>query len=169
MSNNISDIISKALEYQDKSYIKYKSLFDRVARVQHVEAKSDMDRSVITLYDANNEKLLESRYELVGIFSSYYDVWCWGWSLPTVNKNMSYKIREILNYGLNLDEKSNLFIKYELLSSRLKIRDKIQLDIYPSLAAYLAKCPIIYEQRENVKIFDSDEYVSYFLFLLDLE
>jgi len=96
-------------------------------------------------------------------------------------------------YGTELDSQQN-FLKSELITSRFKINNSIQLDIHASIASYLSKKPMIFKMKQfknkeiknnliNIKYPDyskkiltsdidvneqsTEDYIEYYLFLLD--
>jgi hypothetical protein len=103
-------------------------------------------------------------------------------------------LRKILNYGIEL-EPTNNFLKTELITSRFRVTNKIQLDIYSAIVSYLSKKPRIIRIKlfnnikltedindkkksilidvteplldKNKKSEDQYRYTEYYLFLLD--
>ena len=69
-------------------------------------------------------------------------------------------LRNILNYGLNLDPiTENTFLKTELITSRFRINDPVQLDVHIAISSYLSKVPFIFKHIIHEK--DPFEYLSY--------
>jgi hypothetical protein len=79
------------------------------------------------------------------------------------SKNSTYLSRKLLNYGLDIDNEELIQLKSELITSRFKIKNTLQLDIHLALAGYLCKNPIIYKH-----IIGEKETMTYYMFLLDL-
>ena len=63
-------------------------------------------------------------------------------------------LRKILNYGVEL-EPTNNFLKTELITSRFRVTNKIQLDIYSAIVSYLSKKPRVIK----IKIFNNTRFV----------
>jgi len=163
------EIVAPALEYYDRSREQYKPLFEKLSPTKFKKDTSphDLEHNKITFLDNKNKEILTSNYEIVGIYSNFHKMWCWAWSVPIFRKNETYISKKILNYGLELE--SSLFLKTELVTSRFKISDKIQLDIHIAIATYLSK-KIIYKYRyfKNKNDINTDNYIDYYIFLLDI-
>lgn len=161
--NNDIDIIKIALEYYDKHSQKYDDIIKDVDSVNFHKAQNDLEYNKITLYNKNNKLLFEGKYEIMGAYYPNTQIWIWGWALSKLNKSYVKTIKNIFDYGiqLNPDIPSNYFLKLELLTSRLKISDEIQLEIYTSLASYLSKNSFIYKYNPS----EDGENIIYYLFI----
>lgn len=144
MDNNEYPIVQKSLEYYDKYQEKYAHIFNKKLKVSILYKYSDIERDEIIFHDENGKEVLRSTYELVGIYSIEQKLWIWAWAAP-FRKNLTYKSRKILNYGLDLDAKDHSYLKSSILTSRSKVSSRLQLEIYMAMAAYLTKIPVIYE------------------------
>lgn len=178
--NEPSTIVVNALEYFDENTEKYKHLFKNVKYVKFMDAANDMDHNMIFMYDENDNEILNSRYEIIGLYSNDSNVWVWAWSIPTFKKNSTYTSKKMINYGINLDP-GLTFLKAELITSRFRVANSIQLDIHVALASYLSRNPVVYKyvlykKAQNIMSFDTkieitdetnDSSVAYYLFLLD--
>ena len=71
-----------------------------------------------------------------------------------VPKNTNYVSRKILEYGLDIDYKDISFLKTELITSKFRITDNIQLELHLALASYLSKNPVIFKYAYNPDKFD---------------
>ena len=170
-------IVTDALEYYDKNNEKYREKFKNIRFTKFVENNNDMEHNVIIMYDNNKKELFRSRYEVIGLFNSTTNIWTWAWAIPSFRKNNTNIVRKIMNYGAELDPQTR-FLKMELITSRFRISNNVQLDIHASIASYLSKNPIIYNHYTNIQLknisgytdvkkINSDNYTLYFLFLLD--
>src|SRR6266480_3677028 len=83
------DIVSPALEYYDRAQEKHKTLFGRLIPINFKIDQSihDLEHNKITFYDKKNVEIVTSNYEIVGVYSNFHKMWCWAWSVPTLNKN----------------------------------------------------------------------------------
>ena len=183
-----SNIIVNSLAYHDRNTDKYKYMFDDVKYIsfeKNEKKKGDMVRNNIYFYDKDRKKIHTSRYEVIGIYENLTKSWVWGWANPKFDKNTTYISRQILNYGLDIED--NSFLKAELITSRFRISNSVQLDIHSAIASYISKNPIVYRYiyrpdnpvqldssgehsiAEITSEFDDDkgEYTSYYLFILD--
>lgn len=190
--DNIS-LVTTALEYYDINNQHYMGIFDDAKYVKYIPAVTDMDNNVIVFFDKNKEEIFRSRYEQIGEYYTNSNIWVWAWAVPFNKKNNTNIIRKIWNYGATLDP-SVKYLKTELITSRFRVADSIQLDIHVSIASYLSKSPLIYnhdiyndqvnddtdfleikkkpnsleqefEQQPSTKKFQ--HYVSYYMILLD--
>jgi hypothetical protein len=136
---NVNNLIKKSLEYYDKQQTKYKYYWYKSDLI--VENKENKI-TIIDSEDENNIKL-KSTYEILGIFDNQTKVWIWAWLLPFLNLSETTISRKLLEYGLKLEPNSNthdhLYIKSQLLNSRILIEDSIELDIHLALVSYLVK------------------------------
>jgi hypothetical protein len=178
MDINIT-LITNALYYYDQNNEKYRDSFKKVVYTKFIIKTNDMEHNIIIMYNDKKEELFRSRFETIGLYNSDGNSWAWAWTLPLIRKNNTHIIRKIMNYGVELDPEVK-FLKTELITSRFRIADPIQLDIHVAIASYLSKKPLIYNHYVNID-FDrnTDEYLDvtqtfdhyqlYYLFLLDYE
>lgn len=184
--NKLNNLVSTALEYYDNNYEKYSDKFSKIHYVTFDKNDNENEHDIINFYDENKKIIYKSRYEILGLYVTKGNIWTWAWSVPTYKKNKTYISRKLLNYGTELEHNSNLFLKSELITSRYKITNPIQLDIHAGISSYLSKQPVIYKfydpvKGENENIIEmgnminikenikSTSYTQYFLFLLDKE
>lgn len=170
MPENI--ILQSALVYYDKNNSEYQSLFDRVKSVSTKKNTKDMSKSKIYFYDDKNKLFMKGDFEFVGNYYNKYKLWIWSWAIPVLYKNKTILSRKILNYGLDIDPNDkpsiNFSIKSNLTTSRFKI-NKLQLDIHIALVSYISKEPIIYKFINNLDDNDKDNFVIWYMFILNLE
>ena len=167
MTSETETLVPKALEYYDKTRESYKDLFNKVKDYKLNISAYDMERNKIIFLDEDGKELLTSEYEVAGIYSNLYKIWVWAWSVPSFKKNLQYISRKILNYGLELD--TSYFLKTELITSRFRITDPIQLDIHVAIAAYLSKKVAYNYKYYPDKAKEPNNYITYYIFLLSLE
>lgn len=175
------NLISDSLEYYDSNTEKYSDFFKKVKYVKFIDAIKDMDHNVIYMYDNNENELLRSRYEIIGVYNNKSKTWTWAWSIPRFRKNTTHIARKIINYGMDLDPEFR-FLKTELITSRFRITSSIQLDIHAAIASYLSRQYIVYKyvsyinpvvdinglvDIKNIPREDPEGYSIYYMFLLD--
>ena len=137
-----SDLIRDSLEYLDRNIEKNN---DFLKKIKYISFKWGINSPIIFFYDSNKNIIHTSNYEIIGTYIHDYKSWTWAWSVPTYAKKFTYIITDILKYGINLDtDNDNLFLRSELINSRFKISNKIQLEIHTSIAAYLSKKPLVF-------------------------
>ena len=136
-------------------------------------------------YDKNKKEIFRSKTESIGSYYPPTKLWVWAWANPVNPKNNTYIVKKMFDYGMNMDpSQENLFLRTELITSRFRTTDPVQLDTYLALSSYLAKIPYVfklfwYGQKQeldsyNKYISDVDKeshdkpllYVQY-MFLLD--
>jgi len=144
---DINLLIKTALTHYDNNRTKYKNFFEKIEYKKIVLANNDIDHNEVVFYDKNKKEIFKSKYEVLGVYYPFYNLWAWGWSLPTMPKNTIQLSKKLLLYGLDLDVSNVLqrHLRVELSLSRFKVVDKTQIDIHIALGSYLTKKPIVYE------------------------
>lgn len=185
MSKSIN-IFSKALEYYDMHKEKYFEINNKIKFIKFIKAKNDYEHNLIEFYDENKNKILSSRYEIMGYFKKKSNNWKWAWANTRLNPNTIFLSKKILNYGLDLESTpENMFIKNELITGEFNVKNKLQIELHISIASYLSKKPFIFNYKyfQDVNntnqefiniIFDKEfikenNYDEYYLFILDFE
>jgi hypothetical protein len=178
--DNIS-LVTTALEYYDMNNETYNNAFKNVYYTKFIQAENDLEHNIIIYYDKNKNEIMRSKYEVIGLYNSNSNTWTWAWAISSFKKNNTNIVRKIWNYGAVLDPTVK-YLKTELITSRFRVADPIQLDIHVSIASYLSKNPLIYKHYSYVHpkidadgylhINDNgrksdDHYTIYFMFLLD--
>jgi hypothetical protein len=152
----IDSTIRDALEYYDKNQEKYNAFFNKIKYIKFIDNNNMIDD--IIFYDQNNNILLESSYEILGVFLPQSQLWKWAWSIPTINKKYTFISRQILTtYAFNLDNMEELALRADLTNSKIKITNKVQLDIHIALSSYLGKQPLIFKFYNK---FDDDSKLT---------
>lgn len=175
----IMSLVSDALEYYDINKDKYDVFFRKVKRIEFKRPELELEHYRVIFYDRNDQKIGESRYENLGLYSDKNRIWTWAWSISTFARNTINIIKNILNYGIDIDNKDR-FLKDELITSRFKISNKIQIDIHVAIASYLSKQPAIFfikkptgtehnEIVQEIDFYNEDDNIYYFMFILDHE
>jgi hypothetical protein len=171
-------LIKTSLEYYDSNIDKYDHIYKNIVYYKYIIYEGDIDNNVIVFYDKDKVECFKSRYEILGIFNTSNNVWIWSWANPNVEKKNTNIVRKLWTYGVTLD-KSDFFLKTELITSRFKISNIFQLDIHIGIASYISKCPIIYKLNVNAEnesdIVELDDFnkvmkngkTIYYLILLD--
>jgi hypothetical protein len=177
--NRSKDLILNSLEYYDKSNQRFERSLSRVKYISFKKNNKDAEHQSMIFYDKDKNEIFESRFEIIGLYNNYGSVWTWAWSIPYLYKNTTYISRKILNYGLDIIPTSeDKFLKTELITSRFRISDLIQLDIHVGIASYLSKIPAIFKvvidpekPQEVLKLKDinrmDEQDQIYYYFLLD--
>ena len=153
-------MVKEALEYYDLNQNLIEDLTQKISYIEYVDSEKDFEHNKIILYDSNQNEILQSKYEYIGTYDSNTLIWSWAWSIPTMKKKNTTILRKILNYGVELEPTQN-FLKTELITSRFRVTNKIQLDIYSAIVSYLSKKPKvirfkIYNYYRAIRIKDSN-------------
>lgn len=102
-------------------------IYPKFTSVKFIDHSSDTVKNEIII---NNDKYT---YSVLGRFDSSTNFWEWGWSYETI-KNKTYDTRGFLNFGLDVPD---TIIKNILINSKIKITEKINLDIILALSLML--------------------------------
>ena len=144
--NQSVNIVTEALEYYDKNNKQFNKVFAKVKYFKLINSNLDTEHNKIIFFDKNKQELFKSKYEMIGKYYNDSQTWIWAWSIPRYNKNTIYTIKKLLNYGIDIPPTADIrFLKSELVTSRYRVTDLIQLDIHASLASYIAKIPMIFK------------------------
>ena len=159
---NIQYIITKSLlDYDEKqSVIKY--LTKNSKTIDSVRKNSDTIRNNIKFYDDKKNLILETDYEVLGIYYDKLHVWSWGWSHTALSNAETYLSREVLNHSLKWGSDLS-YLKSMLTSSRSIVRERAQLDIHLALGCNIIKQPYIYPYVYKI----GDAKLIYYLILLN--
>lgn len=145
------NIVNDALKYYDQNNEIFYELKKRIKYVKHADVdQKDIEGIKLVFYDQNKQELFTSRVEILGKYYNTINTWIWGWSLPNIDKSLTSIIRKVFFYGtdINIHNSANVLLKNELITSRFRIVDEIQLEIHCAIASYLAKKPFIFMWKE---------------------
>lgn len=176
------DIINTSIAYYDSNQEKYKKIKKKIRFVkQRKSEKTKLENLNLVFYDEHMNELFESRVEIIGKYYNTLNTWIWGWALSGINKYLTNTIRKVFLYGTDIDlnnDNANIVLRNELITSRFKIDDIVQLEIHCALSSYLSKNPFIFGWKEiNFKPNETTEIkgeyddfetdVTYYTFILD--
>jgi hypothetical protein len=139
----IDSTIRDSLEYYDKNREKYHVFFDKAKYVRFVDNNNNTDD--IIFYDENKKILLESSFEIMGLYLPKNNMWRWSWSIPSIHKKYTFISRKILEYAFNLHHTTEYPLRSDLINSKIKINNDLQLDIRIALSSYIGKQPLIFK------------------------
>lgn len=177
------EIVNDALKYYDTNNEKYKHIKNHMKYFKiAVNDKNDIESLKLIFYDDDKKELFTSRCEILGKYIADIDVWIWGWSLPNIAKYLTTIIRKVFLYGtdINIDRTNiaNTILKNELVTSRFKIEDEIQIDIHCAIASYLSKKPFVFAfgnlpsvshegQLHKINTSSDNNKIIYYMFIID--
>ncbi len=159
-------VVKDALEYYDRNMENYEKL---VHQIRYVKLTNNNKKTGVyglyhTFYDKHKNELFTSRTE---ILAKYYDklkIWVWGWGIASIDASFATIIRKVLLYGtgiqINDDAKHMIWLKNELVTSRIKMTDEAQLDIHCAIACYLSKQVLILPIQDFPHIVDGIAEIS---------
>lgn len=176
------DIVNDALKFYDHNNELYKNIKKKIKYVRHAPMNStDVESVRLTFYDADQNELFTSRVEILGKYYNSIKTWVWGWSLPGINKSLTSIIRKVFLYGTDIDlnnNPANVLLKNELVTSRFRIEDDVQLDIHCAIASYLAKRPFVFAWKDLMfkegeptevksEFYEGETDVTFYTFIID--
>jgi hypothetical protein len=110
--------------------------------------KNDIIETILNKDNTNVEikykdKNVNYDVELLGIFDESTNIWIWSWNISHDNKKIGEITRELINYGLDITytekESDKIYIKSILTTSRIYIKNNLNLSILLSISTYLIK------------------------------
>jgi hypothetical protein len=175
-------IVNDALKFYDQNNEKYHNIKKRIKYIKFAQTEQqDIEGVKLIFFDENKKELFVSRVEILGKYYTSINTWVWGWSLASIEKSLTAIIRKVFLYGTDIDinnNPANILLKNELITSRFRVEDNVQIDIHCAIASYLAKKPFIFLWREfMIKTSDFTEVkgefygektdVTYYTFIVD--
>jgi hypothetical protein len=129
------EFINMSLEYYDNQISKYHEYWALNPYIDNEKGFIDFSK---------NDKLeKKEQYEILGVLDKKENVFIWSWLFPVIESKFTIISRNLLNYALSLEPKSNTyehyFLKTSLLNSRIFIENSEQLDILLSISSFLIK------------------------------
>lgn len=152
-------IVTDAIKYFDTANERYNKL---KRAIKYVNRDNSYEGGVgdfrLIFYDKDKKELFRSKIELLGKYYNTLQIWVWGWSIPDIGKSVTTTIRKVFLYGTDIDVNvpSNVILKNELVTSRFRIDDDVQIDIHCAIASYLAKKPFIFKWKDFSYDWDRD-------------
>lgn len=138
----MNNIIKSALENYDKNQEK---ILKMLKDIYYLKLNTTGRIKYITFYDKNKKKILESSYQLAGIYLESSNTWKWGWTLPGRNKDETDLSRKVLDYAFNLDNFNEIELRSQLINSTIPILNSMQMDINIAIISYITKIPFIFK------------------------
>ena len=167
-----NDIIVNSLEYFDNNKDKYENITSKCKYINFV-----VSEQIIELYDDKQNIFYKGKYEYIGINVLESSTWIWSWSVPILSKKTTNISKQLLLYGLDITDEKYYDLKFALITSRFKILDKTQIDIYVALASYLSKKDFIlilpiepnYNKGQLIPVTVDNAVITYYLYIYDGE
>lgn len=131
----ITNLILKSLDYYDN--------INKINAKYLEETTMLIFNNKVHIKDINNDDILITDYEILGIFDESNRIFIWSWLLPYLNPDKIYISQDLIKYALNLESDTNIndhfFIKSLLLNSRQLINSNFNLELLLSIVSYLSK------------------------------
>lgn len=156
--NKIDSTIKDALEFYDNNCEKFDNFYKKINFIKFINNNNQTDE--IIFLDQNKKVLLESSYEILGIYLPKQHLWKWSWSIPTWHKKFTFISRKILEYAFNLDNTKEYLLRSKLINSKIKIMNDLQLDIHIALSSYIGKQPLIFKFYNRIDDVEDNETQS---------
>lgn len=159
--NSSNNIVPISLIKYDEMTLKYNKDFLK-SNVDFIKNNDPLKRNKIII-KKNSKQVIKGEYEVLGYFDRTHKIWIWGWAIPHLEKCENQLIRNLLNYGLDIDNKIHptdnsdeikFYLKTQLITSRFRINNFEQIEIFLALSMYLTKQSIIYPHRfQNITVY----------------
>ena len=152
----MNNLIKNSLEYyESKQNDLLKNIQFKKNEIVQKDNSSDLrDNLFIIRNKENNNKIYESKYEIIGKIDKKNKILTWSWSLPNINKNKTYISRTLLNYGLDLIDNNLIELKAMLTNSKVKFNDDLSLDILFIIINFISK-------KDACEVIDDYVYIFY--------
>lgn len=142
--NNFKTFVTDSLEKYDKNMKEQDKLLKDAIDYKIINIDDNTVNDTIIFYDKNNKEIISYNYQVISSYRSDFNVWTWGWAIPSFKNKWTRIITKILNYGFSLEPEKNYHLKLELVNSRFVVSDPIQIDIHLSIASGLSKINNVY-------------------------
>jgi hypothetical protein len=164
MNIEFTEFVKKNLYNYDESNIKYDSYISS-KDIEYIETTDES-----SLIYNKKDKYYKS---VLGIFDNETKIWVWGWAIPKLKTFQNEIIRKLLIYGLDIDlmEKNDAifyYVKTNLINSRFKVKNNIQLDILLSMSKKILKNKCKFIQPKKIQLTATKEITIYYT-IYDIE
>lgn len=144
MESKLSDFIVKSLEYYDNQKTKNINYFEQ----EYFNLDINDISNEISFISKNKISKLSNRYQVLGVFNIETRIWLWSWVAHDLNISQTELATNLLLYGLKIDSSIDtdlfIYLKTQLVNSKLLIENDIALDIHLSMISYLLKEKILF-------------------------
>lgn len=198
---HFASIIPNSFSYFDMMTEKYEKIRKKMKYYKYyfpreTDDEINTEHIVMHFFDDDKTFLFKTRIECLGQYCKNYNMWCWAWSIPILNKAYSTISRNVFLYGTDINISTNtgkrnyelIDLKNSLVNSRFEVDDIVDVEMFCAISSYLAKKPMIIpikyfnpqESDEFIQVLDynvsniydgdypDDEYPCvYFLYVLD--
>ena len=114
----MNNLIKSSIEYYDSKETEFKSINYNIK----YENKSDLKYNNIIINSINN-KNKKYNYEILCKIDKNNKMIIWSWALPNIEKNKTFISRNLLKYGLDLNDDSLIELKNILINSKIRYQN----------------------------------------------
>lgn len=161
----IDSVFRSALEYYDSHQPQIQKLLNQIDNIIIVNNYPTSNR--LFFKNSHDEILLESRFETLSMVIPQIKTWMWAWALPSAELNENLISRKILEYAFTLSAKNDYLLKSILINSKTVIENRLQLDMYLGLSAFLSKKPFIFKLYKRLIKNDIKQYIYPYKEIID--
>jgi hypothetical protein len=145
----MNNLIKSSIEYFDLKETEFKSINYDIL----YENKSDLNYNNIIINSIQN-KNKKFNYEILCKIDKNNKMIIWSWALPNIEKNKTFVSRNLLKYGLDLNDESLIELKNILINSKIRYQNVNSMNILFYIFLFLTK-------KEWIFVLDNYLYVIF--------
>ena len=130
----MNNLIKSSIEYYDLKESDFRSIKYDIL----YENKSDLNYNNIIIDSISNNKK-KFNYEILCKIDKNNKMIIWSWALPNIEKNKTFISRNLLKYGLDLNDDSLIELKNILINSKIRYQNVNSMRILFIIFLFLTK------------------------------
>ena len=130
----MNNLIKSSIEYYDLKESDFRSIKYDILQ----ENKSDLNYNNIIIDSISNNKK-KFNYEILCKIDKNNKMIIWSWALPNIEKNKTFISRNLLKYGLDLNDDSLIELKNILINSKIRYQNVNSMNILFYIFLFLTK------------------------------
>ena len=130
----MNNLIKSSIEYYDLKENDFRSIKYDIL----YENKSDLNYNNIIIDSISNKKK-KFNYEILCKIDKNNKMIIWSWALPNIEKNKTFISRNLLKYGLDLNDDSLIELKNILINSKIRYQNVNSMRILFIIFLFLTK------------------------------
>ena len=130
----MNNLIKSSIEYYDLKESDFRSIKYDIL----YENKSDLNYNNIIIDSISNNKK-KFNYEILCKIDKNNKMIIWSWALPNIEKNKTFVSRNLLKYGLDLNDDSLIELKNILINSKIRYQNVNSMRILFIIFLFLTK------------------------------
>jgi hypothetical protein len=137
----MNNLIKNSIEYYDSKYhnLIKKLKIEKNEQVIQKDNTGDIKENFFIIKDINNNNKFKSSYEILCKIDEINKIITWSWAIPSIKKNKMFISKNLLNYGLDLNDDNLIELKNILINSKIKYENKNSLDMLLIIFLFLTK------------------------------